>query len=120
MGVDVEIHAPVAIGGLKVPSPSSVLDPPTLEELYRAEVADNARLRRDMRHLGDTASAISSVCLGLMRMLGDAGLAEGNTVRVPRLLHQQMIGASIKLGDDQAGNITVTLIERSRERVTVD
>jgi hypothetical protein len=119
--VDVTVLAPAAVGGLKVPEPGHVFDPPTAEELCRLYTADNNRMRRELRELGDTASSISSVALGLFQLLVDYGHGnELDEITVPKELYHRMHGASITLSNDILGNVTVRLKQRGRERVAVD
>lgn len=112
---DVTIRAPAARSGA---SGGGGLEPPSPEELCRIYYADIQRLKRDLRELGDTTSAISSVALGLLKLLVDMGVAsETNTVTIPRWLHTQMLGASIKVGETASGDVSVQLREQGRERV---
>ena len=118
MSVDVVVQAPVAVMGTRAPEPGRTFDPPTAEELVRLYAADNDQLRRSLKELGDTASMIASVALGLAKLLVDAGLASDESmVKIPRRLHEQMVGAAIELGDDRAGNITVRITERAQDRI---
>ena len=120
MGQDVTILAPTAEAGLKVPAPGRAFDPPTPEELVRLYGVDNDRLRREMRELGDTASAISAVALALVKLYYDAGFATGpNEVTIPKGMHDSLVGASITITNDTEGNILVQLAERGLERIHV-
>lgn len=118
MESDVLVRPPVAVMGMKAPEPGRTFDPPSPEELVRLYASDNDQLRRSLRELGDTTSMIASVALGLAKLVSDAGLGAGeNMVKIPRRLHEQMVGAAIELGDDMAGNITVKIVERSPDRI---
>lgn len=83
---------------------------------------DIAGARRDLRELGDAASAISSIALSLTRVCLD-NTAIRNTsmgaVVIPREVHQRMLGASIQLSNTPQGDIYVSIKERGPERVVV-
>jgi hypothetical protein len=118
---DVTVLAPAAVGGLKVPEPGHVFDPPTAEELCRLYTVDNNRIRRELKELGDTASSISSVALALLQLLVDHGHASDlDEVKIPAELYHRMRGASITLSNDTLGNVTVRLKQRGRDRIAVD
>lgn len=93
--------------------------------LLRHEVAslrgDIAGARRDLRELGDAASAISSIALSLVRMnLDGMAVRRGpDTLVIPGHLHQRMLGASIQLTNTSNGDIVVSVKENGPERVVV-
>ena len=119
--MDSTIVVPTANSGLRVPPPGSNGPDRTEADLLAAALADNARLRRDLRELGDYASAIASVCLPLTRMLVDAGYGSPlapNRIDIDRHLHTVLVGATLKVHNDAAG-ISVEVIDGQRERMVV-
>ena len=112
---DVLINAPVATLQGSSPAP---LEVPSAEELYRLTYAALKEERKAKQQLADFAAEVSSLCLGLTKMLVDLGHAsEDDTVTIPLWLHKQMLGASITTGEDVQGNRTVKINERGRERL---
>jgi hypothetical protein len=112
---DVLIKAPAARFGGKAPAP---LEPPPLEELYRLT---NAALRDEKRktsELSDFCRQTASLSLALVKLLVDHGHAsEDGTVTIPRWLHQEMLGASVQVGEKADGDLFVRIAERGTQRI---
>lgn len=111
------IQAPVARFEGQAATP---LEPPSLEELYRLTHAALKQERLKSSELYDYGRQSASLALCLLKMLIDSGhpaVNGENMLTVPRWLHEEMLGASVAVGQDMDGNPTIKLVERGQQRI---
>lgn len=118
MARDITIQAPAARLKGAAPNP---LEVPTPEELYQLTYAALRDERRKNEQLTDFARQTASIALALAKMIVDSGhpAVSEDTITIPRWLHEQMLGASITVGQTVAGEPTVRIVERGRQRLHV-
>ena len=94
------------------------LDPPW-QELYQDAEREISTLKKEKRELADFSTGICAIALALTKMLidDDHAAATGDTVTIPRFVHESTLGAGLTLGEDRDGNPTVQVRERGRPRI---
>lgn len=119
---DVTVLAPTATIslGAKAPSPGdSLLAVPTVEELYQLTWAQLKQERAAVREVRDMAAAMASLCLSMTRLLIDKGVEGGNTVVVPKAVHDRMVGASVEVTNLKNGDVRVRIVDNAPGRIHV-
>ena len=107
----------MATFGGSAPAP---LEPPPIDELYRLTYAALKDERRKTSELSDFCRQASSLALAMAKMLADQGLAdELGRITIPRWLHEEMLGASVSVGEKSDGDLFVQIAERGRQRLHV-
>ena len=93
-------------------------DPPW-QELYQDAAREVDTLKKEKRELADFSTGICAIALALTKMLidDDHAAATGDTVTIPKFVHESTIGAGLTLGEDRDGNPTVKVRERGRPRI---
>lgn len=109
---DVRIDAPAALWvagkNATLEEVARALQPPSPEEIIKAQDVEIRRLRSELERLHINQGTIANAAVGLTHMLIEQQDRKSHEVRIPHNMRLKLDGAQIKLRQEPSGDIFVS------------